>query len=249
MRSNWRFFLLIAGGILLSVICAVLLFLLSGRPNASAFPSPGVAQTEFIPTFSPTDPPAVTAVPALNEARQLTLEYPLKIRAGDSDLVRLTLEVDENGNLTPTAQFDDHVVTGEPVQIPDLYDTHRVVAEARFDIAGMDTVPPDLISIPLARSQTATFSWSVRPAEAGIYRGTVWLYLRFVDKVSGEENRSTLSAQIVQIEATSFLNLSGNAARLVGVAGTVVGTIVGIPFFEDIAKYIWNRRKKQPEPK
>jgi hypothetical protein len=187
----------------------------------------------------------LTPQPAINEARRLTLEFPPTIRAGDSDIVRLTLEVDELGNVTPTAQFGGNVITGGVVQIPNLYETHHVIAESRFDIAGMEVRPADLISIPLAQGQSATFTWSVRPEQVGVYRGTIWLYLRFVDKSSGEESQITASAQIVEIEAVNLLGLSGSWARTTGLIGSIVGTVIGFPFFEDIVKYLFKRRDKK----
>ena len=89
-----------------------------------------------------------------------------------------------------------------------------------------------------------TFQWSVRPSEVGTYRGTIWLYLRFVDKQSGEESRKAISAQIVEIEAVNFLGLSGDFARTTGIVGSVLGTIIGFPFFEDIVKFLVKRRNK-----
>jgi hypothetical protein len=44
---------------------------------------------------------------------------------------------------------------------------------------------------------------NLRAPEAGVYRGTVWLFLRFVDKVSGEESRNAISAQTVEIDAVT----------------------------------------------
>ncbi|MGZ9235109.1 MAG: hypothetical protein ACXW4E_06250, partial [Anaerolineales bacterium] len=160
-------------------------------------PRPSVLPTSVVPDFTPQ--------PALPERRFLTLEFPPRIRAGDSDLIRLTLEVDDLGSVTPTAEIGGHVVTGETIEIPNLYESHHVIAEARFDIAGMDIRPTELISEPLAQGNSATFYWSVRPPEVGVYRGTVWLYLRFVDKQSGEESQKTVSAQIVEIEAVNLL--------------------------------------------
>ena len=81
--------------------------------------------------------------------------------------------------------------------------------------------------------------------EVGIYRGTIWFYLRFVDKISGEESQKPVSAQDVDIEAVNLFGLSANLARMLGVGGSIVGTIVGFPFFEDILKFIFNRRKRR----
>lgn len=184
-------------------------------------------------------------MPAIPERRRLTLEFPAQIRAGDSDVVRLTLEVDDLGNITPTAQFEGNVVTGEVVEIPDLYETHNVIAEAKFDIAGLQVSPPELISQTLSKGQSLNFYWSVRPAEVGVYRGTVWFYLRFVDKVSGEESRRAVSAQIVEIEAVNFLGLPANLVRTVGGVGSVIGAVVGFPFFEDIIKFIFRRQTRK----
>ena len=198
---------------------------------------------ESIPTSQP--PPISIVQPAIPERRRITLEFPPRIRAGDSDVIRLTLEVDDLGNLTPTAEFEGNVVTGEVIEIPNLYETHQVIAEARFDIAGLRVSPPNLVSQPLAQGQSITFHWSILPEGVGIYRGTIWLYLRFVDKVSGEESQKTVSAQIVEIEAVNFLGLSGSLARTFGVVGSIVGTVLGIPFLEDAVRFVFGRRRKK----
>ena len=190
----------------------------------------------------PAEPTELSPQPALPERRRLTLEFPPRIRAGDSDVVRLTLEVDDLGNVTPTAEIGGNVVTGEVIEIPNLYESHHVVAEARFDIAGIEVRPPELVSQPLTQGTSATFYWSIRPQEAGDYRGTIWLYLRFVDKSNGEESRKTASAQIVDIEAVNLLGLSGALARTTGVVGSIVGTVLGFPFLEEIVKFLFKRR-------
>ena len=209
-------------------------------PEASAG-APGA--TVPAPVENPTNVP-VTAQPAMPERRYLKLEFPPKVRAGDSDVVRMTLEIDDNGNIVPTAEVEGNIVKGEVIEIPNLYETHRVIAEARFDIAGMEVRPSELVSEPISQGQTAVFYWSVRPTETGIYRGTIWVYLRFVDKVSGEESQKTVSAQLVEIEAVNFLGLPVNVARSTGVIGSLVGTLIGFPFFEDIIKLLFRKRVK-----
>lgn len=213
----------------------------ASAPEAPAAPVPTQPAPEEPPSLIP--PPA--QAPAIPERRRLMLEFPAKIRAGDSDVVRLTLEVDDLGNLTPTAQFEGNVLTGEVVEIPNLYETHNVIAEAKFDIAGLQISPPELISQTLTQGQSINFYWSVRPTEVGVYRGTIWFYLRFVDKVSGEESRRAVSAQIVEIEAVNFLDLPANLVRTVGGVGSIIGAVVGFPFFEDIVKFVFKRRKRK----
>lgn len=235
-------------GLLLLCGCAVV-YILSSQTLGMAPPpdvEPGdIEPTEPIPLTAVS--PDVTIQPTLPERRRLTLEFPPQIRVGDADIVRLTLEVDDLGNLTPAAQIGGNVVSGEVVEIPNLYESHQVIAEARFDLAGMDVRPADLVSEALSPGNSVTFRWSVHPPDVGLYRGTIWLYLRFVDKQSGEESRKTLSAQIVEIKAVNLLGLSGEFARTAGVIGSVVGTVLGFPFFEDIIKFVWKRRNK-PAP-
>ena len=244
-RNRTLLFSLIIGVL---ALCGCLGFYLLSFQNMAGSPAPtqalpgDVEPTQSIaPTFTS---PEVTAQPAIPERRRLTVEFPPQIRAGDSDVVRLTLAVDDLGNLTPTAEIGGNQIEGEVVEIPNLYETHHVIAEARFDIAGMEVRPAELVSEALAPGNSVTFRWSVRPPDVGLYRGTIWLYLRFVDKKSAEESRKTLSAQLIEIDAVNILGLSGEVARLTGVIGSVVGTIIGFPFFEDVIKLIFKRRNK-----
>jgi hypothetical protein len=250
-------FLLLAGMILLaaSLACA-----LSGAAQSEAPLAPQPTQNAHLntPTAAAAAPTAqvfhfitngqptseLTTVPEVPETRRLTLEYPPNIRVGDSDVIRLTLEVDTLGSIAPTAEVQGDVLSGKVVQIPNLYLTHNVFAEARLDIAGLKVQPPDIQSESLAQGQSATFYWSVQPTNAGTFRGTVWFYLRFVDKVSGAESQQTVSAQPVKIEANDFLGFSGGFARVAGGIGSIVGAVIGFPFADDILKWLYGRLRK-----
>ena len=208
-----------------------------------------VAAPTFLPTqiFVPTSHPTqVFIAPTISETRRITLDFPSKMRAGvEGDVIRLTLDVDELGNITPTAQIEGNVVIGETIEIPDLYESHNVTAEARLDLAGMQVQPAEAVFEPLKRGQSATFIWSIRPQDPGVYRGTVWLHVNFVEKSTGEQSRIAISAQIIEIQALDFFGLSVNVARTSGLIGSVVGGVVGFPFIEDILKFLFRRRKRQ----
>ena len=166
------------------------------------------------------------------------------MKAGvEAELVILTLEVDEQGNITPTAEFDGNVVKSDVVSVPNLYETHFVTAEADFDMAGWTIDPPGAIYEPLLPGQSLTFTWSILPQNTGRYKGKVWLHLNFVDKANGEQSRKTISGQVIEVEAVDFFGLSVNFTRTSGVIGSFLGTILGIPFFDDIIKFLFKRRK------
>lgn len=202
--------------------------------------SPDVLEAKPIesPIVSSADPepPAATPLPAVLEERLLVLEWPSRIRTGDSDLIVLTLELDDEGNITPTALYGDHLVRGEPVQVPNLYDTHNVVAQARLDVAGMDYIPRGEISEPMRPGVPVRFSWSVLPENVGAYRGTIWIHLQFVPIDGSETSRRVLSAQIVDINAVNMFGIGGTPARIFGAVGVVAGAFLSM---DKIGGVLW----------
>ena len=226
------FFILGLGLLLLLPACG-------GMPSAEEVPLPLATQDLPVPTQR------VDAIPSIPEQRSLTLEFPPKIRAGDADTIRLTLEVDDLGNITPTAEIEGNIISGEVVEVADLYETHHIIAEAKIDMAGVQLVPAEMISQPLLRGEPAIFYWSLRPEEAGEYRGRVWLYLRFVPKDGGSEETRTISSQLVEISATTYLGFKAGPARIIGAIGTFFGAVLGLPFVDDVLKWLWEKFKKK----
>ncbi|MDX9991978.1 MAG: hypothetical protein RBS68_07980 [Anaerolineales bacterium] len=204
-----------------------------------AYPQAVATPLEILPT-----PSLVAPQPALSEARMLTLEFPPRLRAGDSELIHLTLEVDDHGQLTATAETGGNLTQGQVIQIPNIYDTHYVWAEARLDMAGVQISPAGAISESLRPGQKLRFSWSVRAEQVGRYRGTLWFYLRFSPIAGGPEERLALSSQKIEIEAVNFFGLKAQPARWLGALGTVLSAVLGMPFLEGSLKWLWARQPK-----
>lgn len=189
--------------------------------------------------------PEASAPGGAIEQRLLVLEWPDRIRVGDAQVIRLSLDVEDGNDLAETPKSPSDQVRSESVEIPGIYETHHVLAEARLDMAGMEYLPSGKITEALLPGKPAIFLWSVRPNQLGAYEGTVWLHLRLIPKSGGEETRQVLSAQIIAIEAVNFLGLGGAGARVFGAVGVALGSILSL---DRIIKWFFglftNRKEK-----
>ena len=139
------------------------------------------------------------------ETRRLTLQFPTSLRLGDSGVIKLSLETEETlASNSLTAESTAQETAGQAATVPNIYQTHNVIAEADADLPGVQTRPSGPVSEPLLPGESITFLWSVRPSEPAMYRGTVWLFLNFVDKVTGARTRLALAAPSVQIQAAGL---------------------------------------------
>lgn len=226
-----------------------LLFLVIGLGSCASFSmqAPPAAQVMTTPTAAPIPSPIPTSARQIPEQRLLILEWPPTIRVGDSDIILLTLEVDPEGNLTPTASIQGHQVQGEQIVVPNLYETHYVFAEGRLDISGLSIKPNAEIREGVQPAQSVKFAWSVRPEQAGIYRGMIWLHLIFKPKSGGNEERLALSAQRVEIRGVNLLGLSGNAARWMGAIGSFLGTWLSFDSISALFGKLWEKRQKKDQ--
>lgn len=227
-HSFWIFFILAV--LLLCAGCAPAEGEDTGAPPPASEPTEG--ETGGII-------PEETAVPVtagILEQRLLVLEWPRAIRAGDADVVRLTLAVDPEGNITPTAQLGEHEVRGEAVFIEDVYATHHVVAEAGLQLAGVEVSPSGQLSEALRPGQATSFMWSVRPREVGTYRGAIQLHLNYIPIDGGQAERSLLAAPLVEIRAVNLLGLGGTPARVLGGVGVLLGSVIGL---DNVLPWVW----------
>lgn len=190
--------------------------------------------------------PKTTPQPALLERRWLILEWPTSIREKDSDLIVLTIAMDENGRVTPTVQGVGPTGGATPIDIPDIYATHTIIAISRLDLAGMEAYRED-IREPLRPGQPVTFQWSVRANDPGVYRGVVWLRLELVPKNGGPVDEMLLLARPIDVRVVTVLGLPGDVARILGGVGLVASTLLGYPFIQRLVAPLF-QRKTQVKP-
>jgi hypothetical protein len=214
-------------------------------PNATPAPSepePGDAATAEV-TAAPTPAPAIA------EARAVELEWPVAVRLGNSDLIRLALVTREDGYLTPTAEVAGSQTSGTPVEIPNLYDTHTVTALARLDAAGFEIDRPGDWGQELLPGEPLRWQWTVRAEEAGRHVAVITLRLRFEPKAGGQGREREIYNRALTIDANTVLGLSGPAAQVLGGVGSAVGAVLGFPFLDKIVAALWGRLRPGPRLK
>ena len=221
----------------------------AGLPTTPAtFPYEATPRAQASPTVRPTPhPPATVTTPrppgvlgSFYERRLLSVEWPRQLREGDSDWVRLRLEVDQRGVITPTVTVGDHDITGQPVYIPDLYETHNIYLQARLAAVGLHLDPSGEVQEALAPGQTVDIYWTLRGDEPGTYQAVLTARLHLVPKDPAQEERQLLlTHQLFQMQVVNFLGLSGFWVRLGGFFSALIGMLLQLP---DLLA-LWERLK------
>lgn len=189
------------------------------------------------PTATYPLPPLPTAVPQeVNlEGRVVELEYPERMRLGDSDVVRLSLAPSKDG-YTVTTEFPEHATITQTLQVQrqagyDLY------AAARLDSVGFAVAPEAEQERLLAPGETLTWYWSLKPHQPGQQRLSVLLLLRW-KPLPGADSRPrevVAYARALDIQVTSFFGLTRGQAMTGGLLGFLFGG--GLTLFSAVALF------------
>jgi len=255
--------------LLLAVAIALVFVGACAQPTAAPVPTGAPAQPTAAPAAAtPTHPPAPTAAPAAGptttavppqtsaptyyptavaptptsvpEAHVVELEWPPRMRLGDSDLVRLALVPYKDGYLV-TTEFPEHQTVTSTVAVsrPGGYD---VLAVARLDGTGFDLAPTGEQAQGLPADTTITWRWTLLPRSAGQQRLSLTLTLRWIPQ-AGNPNpmkETRIYSKGFEIQVMSFLGLTVPQAVGSGLAGLVLGATLSLP----LMVWLWQPRRK-----
>ena len=191
-------------------------------------------------TFSPEDLFVLTEqtelsgdIPVL-ESRTLSLQWPQKVRVGEMQSIELAFMPEE-------AILEAQSLEKDPVQasntLPEVSDAYSVLVEGRLELTGVNFTPEGQVSQLLQFGEPLNYVWNVQVQQAGVYEGTVWLYLRMVSRETGQENRQVLSAQRIEFTGVNFLGLNDVSTRLLGSLGLAIGIVLT---FDRWVVVLWN---------
>jgi hypothetical protein len=177
-------------------------------------------------TAQPTRP-ALTPTPGV-EGRLVEMEWPGRLRLGDSDVVRLALVPSQNG-YDVQAEFPDHQLATQtvPVERPQGY---QLYAAGILDGVAFDISPTGEQEHLLPLGQTVTWRWTVRAHNPGEQGLSVALWLRWrPDPSTGGPAREALAfSRAMRVQVSSVLGLTRAQASTTGVFSLLFGGGLGM---------------------
>jgi hypothetical protein len=201
-------------------------------PTETSSPQPAVIPTEPPPSQptaqEPTPLPEILPTPPPSEKRTVELEWPARLRLGDSDTVRLALIPSETG-YNVTTEFPDHTTITQTVMVqrPSGYE---LFAGASLNGVGFNLSPVGEQERQLPVGETVTWRWSLTPRSPGQHRISVIILLRWkpLEGAEGATHESEAYSRSLNINVVSFFGLTRGQAMTSGLFGLLFGSSLSL---------------------
>jgi hypothetical protein len=171
--------------------------------------------------------PAPTPTPQ-TEQRTVELEWPSRLRLGDSDLVRLSL-IPSGEGYAVTTEFPEHRTDTNslPITRPGGYDLY---ASARLDGVGFVISPEGDQEVFLPFGEASTWRWTLTPRSPDKQRLSVTLRMiwRPQPGVNGIERQTVAYSRGLDVRVDSFFGLTRRQTMTGGFLGLVTGLSLGL---------------------
>jgi hypothetical protein len=163
------------------------------------------------------------------------------MRIGDKETITLSFDASAQGNSTPNLAPGGSAEGSIQPSAPNVYVTHNVMVEGRFEVAGIRVDPAIPVSQSLLEGQTVSFKWEISASQADANAGTAWLTLHYLPLDGGEESHAPVYARRIMIKVTSLLGMGGMTARLLGGGGVLLSALF---VFDDMIGLVksWKRK-------
>lgn len=168
------------------------------------------------------------------EPRVLSLKWPKKIREGEMQSIELAFTPED---VILEGQSMDTNLAQASNTLPEIADAYSVLVEGRLELTGVNFSPEGQVSQLLQYGEPLNYLWHVQVQQAGVYKGTVWIYLKVISKQTGQENRQVLSAQRIEFTAVNFFGLNDVSTWLLGSLGLAIGIVLT---FDRWVVFLWN---------
>jgi hypothetical protein len=173
------------------------------------------------------------------------------MRVGDGEVIRLSLVPRSGDATTVTPEIAEHQVESTTVPLPVARPGYDGYVRASLTAAGLEVAAAGPSEQPLQPGGTNTWHWTISAARPGTYRPVINLAVRWEPRPgSGAPSplEEAVWSRVFTVEARALLGLSGPQVELLGLGGSVLGTVAGLPFLEKALAALWRRlRRRRPE--
>lgn len=192
---------------------------------------------EAEPTSAPTQTPIV-------EQRNVEVEWPPRMRLGESDVVRLAL-IPSQAGYTITTEYPEHQTITQTIDIPRPGGYYLFVA-ARLDGVGFNLSPTGDQVQSLPPGEIVSWRWSLTPRAPGRQRLSITLKLRWepLGENAPPPQEVVAYSSGLDVRVLSFLGLTQSQALLAGTFGLFFGG--GLSLFALVARPRERRRPFAP---
>jgi hypothetical protein len=199
------------------------------------------------------EPPApeATPTPEAIEQRIVEVEWPPRMRLGNSEVIRLSFIPSPEGGYVPVVEEEGHEVKATAVvPIPEeKFRRYWVYAVPGLSSINFEIDPPQPVSQEVLPGQPNVWRWSIKPREGGDHKLNLSLTLRWEPREAGSETRVSeqqVWSDTLSISVQTSFGLNVFQADIVGLVGSVLGGALGLPFAEDALKWLLARLRRLP---
>ncbi|MGD9028679.1 MAG: hypothetical protein PVG25_02570 [Anaerolineae bacterium] len=223
----------------------------TGAPEEPLEPQPTDAPEEPEATATPAAVGPMPSPTPIVEERRAEIEWPGSMRVGDGEVIRLSLVSGPGGSMLATPDIEGHQVETTTVPLSVTRPGYNGFLCASLSAAGLEVAAASPAEQPLEPGGSNTWYWTISTARPGTYRPIASLSVRWEPQpgadVPGPLEEAVWS-RVLTVKARALLGLSGPQVDLLGVGGSVLGTVAGLPFLEKAVTTLWRRlRRRRPE--
>jgi hypothetical protein len=164
------------------------------------------------------------------ETRQAVLEWPKTMRIGEIEEITLIFEPVEGESSSQNLSS----------VLPELYSIYNVMAEARFEVAGIRMNPTNLTRKSMPVGQAVKFKWEISSDQVGSYKGTMWLSLRLLPLDGSQASEVPIYIHEVQLQTTSLFGMNETMVYIIGGVGIVLSMVI---VYSDMIGFVRRRIK------
>jgi hypothetical protein len=191
-------------------VVSLFMILWAALPNHRLIDEGSISPAMMVP---PAD--GKSSGPGSIPARIVRLEMPASMRIGDEELIKLRFSPATGQNLSDGL-----------TEFTDAYTFYNIMAEGRYEVAGMHVDPANPTRESMPAGQPVEFTWKITTDEPAAYEGNIWLSLRYLPLDGSPAIEVPIYAREFTIHTSSLLGMNESQVYLLGGLGILISAVI-----------------------